>query len=130
MRRSGFGVAVRGGVLLSVCALAACGGGAKSSGANEPTASKTWQDGPAPAATPAPDAKLTEGECTQLFDHIVKLMQEGMPPDEWAAGKDDLAAERPTMIQDCQDGETTRVQYTCLVHASTLAQLKDCVPQE
>ena len=108
----------------------ACGGGAKSTGANEPTASKSWEDGPAPDAAPAPDAKLSERECTQLFDHIAKLMQEGMPPDEWAAGKDDLAAERATMIQDCQDGETTRLQYTCLMRAGALAQVKDCVPQE
>src|SRR6185369_16060439 len=100
MRRSGFEVAGLGvGLLAGALALASgCGGAAKSSGANEPVASKSWEDGPAPDAAPAPDAKLSESECTQLFDHIAKLMQEGMPPDEWAANKDDLAAERATMI--------------------------------
>jgi hypothetical protein len=110
--------------------VAACGGGAKSSGANanEPVASKTWEDGPPPA--PAADAKLSEAECTKLFDHIVALMQAGMPPDEWAQGKDDLAQEREGMIKDCQDGETTRTQFNCLMAASALPQVKDCVPQQ
>jgi hypothetical protein len=127
---TGLGALLLGSVVAAAALASACGGGAKSTGATEPVASRTWEDGPAPAATPAPDAKLDERECTELFDHIVKLMQEGLPADEWAAGKDDLAAERTTMIQDCQDGETTRVQYTCLMHATALAQVKDCVPQK
>jgi hypothetical protein len=103
----------------------ACHGG---QGASDPLAKKQYVDGPAPDAAPAPSEKLSEAECSGLFDHLVKLMQEGMPPDEWAAGKDDLAAEREGMIKDCQDGETTRAQYDCLMRASELAQIPDCVP--
>jgi hypothetical protein len=110
--------------LLVVLALAACGRSNKPP-TGDPVAAKQSQDGPAPAAKPS----LSEAECTELFDHLAKLMQEGMPPDEWAAGKDELAAERDSVIKECQNGDTTRAQYECMMKAERLEQVKSCVPQ-
>ena len=113
--------------LLVLFLLGACSSSPKPVTPTEPVAPNGPSEAP-PAEDP--DAKLSEAECTQLFDHIVELMQAGMPPDEWAAGKDDLAAERPNMIKECQDGETTRAQYKCLMAAKQLNAVKDCVPQQ
>ena len=118
-------------VVGSLLALGACGGGGKPP-SNEPVASKEWQDGPPPAdAAPAEDAPLTMAECQQLFEHVVELMRAGMPPDEWAAGKEDLEQGRDEMITGCfAEKRVSRVQYRCMLAASALEQLKDCVPQE
>ena len=113
-------------LLTLLAALGACGGG---KGASDPIAKKQFVDGPPPAdAAPPVSTKLSEAECGGLFDHLAQLMHEGMPADEWAAGKDDLAAERDGMIKDCQEGETTRAQYECLMRATTLNDIPDCVP--
>ncbi len=108
-------------------ALGACGGGGK--GADEPLGKKQHVDGPPPGGAPAADAKLSAAECTGLFEHIVALLEKGLPPDQWEAGKQDLAAERDRMIKDCQEGETTRAQYDCMMRAAELSQIPDCVPQ-
>jgi hypothetical protein len=109
-------------LLLALCA--ACAGSKHEKSTSEPIAAQVYDDHPAPA----PAAKLSEAECTRLFDHVAELMEKGMPPEEWTAGKDDLAAERPGMIKDCQDGETTRVQLDCMMAAGDLAGLGKCVP--
>jgi hypothetical protein len=114
---------------LLALALFACGGGHKDT--SDPVAAKQHEDGPAPAATPAaPTGPLTEAECTKLFDHVAALMQKDMPPDEWAAGKDELAAQRGEMIQDCQGGNLSRTQYDCVMRATTIQAFPDCVPAQ
>jgi hypothetical protein len=109
-------------------ALGACGGGKKD--AREPVAAVTHEDGPAPGTPPAATGPLTEEECTRLFDHVAELMQKDMPPDEWAAGKDDLAAQRGEMIQGCVGGDLARTQFDCVMRATTIRAFPDCVPAQ
>ncbi len=113
-----------------VTAVSGACGGSKHGGSGEPVASRQWQDGPPPTDAAPAQGKLSEAECTTLLDHIAKLMEEGMPPDEWKAGKDDLAADRARLIKECQEGETTRAQYNCLIRVEQLNGVKDCVPQK
>lgn len=103
-------------------AVAACGGSSKPP--SEPIGKQVHEDGPPPAPT-AP-ANLTAEECSGLFDHLALLMEKGLPPEEWATGKDELAASREQLIQECQAGEVTRSQYECMMRAQDLPAVNDC----
>jgi hypothetical protein len=108
----------------ALVALAACGPSGKPP--SEPIGKQVHEDGPPPDA--APPAALTAEECGGLLDHLALLMEKGMPPEEWAAGKDELAANRDQFIKACQDGELTRASYECMLRAQDLPALKDCAP--
>lgn len=83
--------------------------------------------------TAAPDAPLTEAECTQLLEHFLEVAmaeKRATLPPEQVPTDEQVARIRVQMRDEARKsciGRTEREHYDCLMKASTTRGLNACM---
>jgi hypothetical protein len=108
--------------LLSVLALAACGGSSKQAATPETAPLAETAPLTEPETAPAAEGTLTEAQCTEAIDHAIVLVRAN--PD-MAGLADGIEADKATHVADCLKTGTQK-DYDCLMAAKSFEEMGMC----